>query len=137
MLHRILCAIDDTEPSRLALRAAADLSRDTGADLEIAMVHTVLRGSRGPAITIYTDEEVERTVTTAKAQARARGAYNVSSSVLMGSDIAAALVHHADETGVDHIVAGTRGKGTLARLLQGSVAIDMVNLAHCPVTIVR
>jgi nucleotide-binding universal stress UspA family protein len=137
MTRKILCAIDNSEPGRTALLTAAELARETGADLEVAMVNAILAGSRGPPVALYEDGEVDWFVARAAALAKTSGARNVSSTVLRGSDIARALVRHADETGADHIVTGTRGKGALARLLTGSVAADVVNMAHCPVTVAR
>lgn len=47
------------------------------------------------------------------------------------------IVERARELAVDEIVMGTRGRGPVAGLLLGSVAARVVQLAHCPVTLVR
>ncbi len=52
-------------------------------------------------------------------------------------DVAGAIVAYAEDNGVDHVVVGSGGKGAGSRLLVGSVSNDVVNRAHCPVTVVR
>jgi nucleotide-binding universal stress UspA family protein len=47
------------------------------------------------------------------------------------------IVEYAREVNADVIVIGTHGRGTLSRLLLGSVAERVVRLAPCPVLTVR
>ncbi len=54
-----------------------------------------------------------------------------------GSDIAGAIVDYAEKNSYHHIVTGSAGLTGAKRLLLGSVAADIVTLAHCPVTVVR
>ncbi len=51
--------------------------------------------------------------------------------------VAAAIIHRAEDEGVDLIVIGSRGSTGLRRVLLGSVAKDVVERAHCPVLVVR
>lgn len=48
-----------------------------------------------------------------------------------------AIVHYAEQEGVDLIVVGTRGRTGLKRILLGSTASSIVTYAHCPVMVVR
>lgn len=137
MTHKILCAIDGTEHGKAAVDAAAELSRISGAKLEIALVNAMLGGTRGPGILAHDDKEADAVVAEAAAEAKKKGAIQVSSTVLKARDIAEALVRYADDTGVDHIVTGTGGKNALSRLVLGSVATSVVNRAHCAVTVAR
>jgi nucleotide-binding universal stress UspA family protein len=50
---------------------------------------------------------------------------------------AAAILRYAEEHGVDLIVMGTHGRRGLPRLLLGSTAREVVQLAPCPVLTVR
>jgi nucleotide-binding universal stress UspA family protein len=43
----------------------------------------------------------------------------------------------AQETGADHIVMGTRGLGSLAGMVLGSVATKVLHLSPLPVTLVK
>jgi nucleotide-binding universal stress UspA family protein len=47
------------------------------------------------------------------------------------------IAHYATTQGVDQIVMGSRGLGTVGGLVMGSVAVKVVHLAHCPVTLVK
>jgi nucleotide-binding universal stress UspA family protein len=57
--------------------------------------------------------------------------------VMTSSSPAYAIVDYAGENGIDLIVMGTHGRGTLAHLVMGSVAERVVRLAPCPVLTVR
>ena len=50
---------------------------------------------------------------------------------------AAAIVDYAKDKRIDLIVAGTHGRGGVARLLLGSVTERVVRTAPCPVLTVR
>lgn len=47
------------------------------------------------------------------------------------------VAHYAATHHVDQIVMGSRGLGSVGGLLMGSVAMKVVHLAHCPVTLVK
>jgi nucleotide-binding universal stress UspA family protein len=55
----------------------------------------------------------------------------------LDEDAARGLVQTAQEMGVDVIVVGTHGLGTLGRLALGSVATGVVQHATCSVLVVR
>lgn len=47
------------------------------------------------------------------------------------------IARYASEVGVDQIVMGTHGRGSVGRLLMGSVATKVVQLAEVPVLLVK
>lgn len=47
------------------------------------------------------------------------------------------LLSQVDQHGIDHIVIGHSGRGTLVRWLIGSVSDNVLQQAHVPVTVVR
>ncbi|HOV79502.1 MAG TPA: universal stress protein [Bacillota bacterium] len=47
------------------------------------------------------------------------------------------IVEFAREGGFDHIVIGSRGMGSLKGIVMGSVSSKVINLAPCPVTVVK
>jgi nucleotide-binding universal stress UspA family protein len=53
------------------------------------------------------------------------------------SRIGGVIVNYAEKEMVDLIVIGTRGRSGFKKLLIGSVAIDVLHYAHCPVMIVK
>lgn len=52
-------------------------------------------------------------------------------------EVAEAIVRHAQGCRCDMIVMGTRGMGTVANLVLGSVATKVMHLSNIPVTLVR
>jgi nucleotide-binding universal stress UspA family protein len=55
----------------------------------------------------------------------------------IGPRIAETIVAYAEKNNYHHIVMGSAGRAGAARFLKGSVAQELVTLAHCPVTIAR
>ena len=51
--------------------------------------------------------------------------------------VAAAILNHAEERGVNIIVIGNRGNSGFKKMLLGSVASDIVTYSYCPVTVVK
>ncbi len=47
------------------------------------------------------------------------------------------IVNYAHAEGIKHIVIGSRGMGSLKGIVLGSVSSKVVQLAYCPVTIVK
>ena len=47
------------------------------------------------------------------------------------------IVKRAEELGCDGIIMGTQGRGTVGRLLLGSVAAKVEHLTKLPVTLVK
>lgn len=56
---------------------------------------------------------------------------------LVEGEIAETAVQYATQEQCDMIVMGTRGMGTVANLVLGSVATKVIHLAHIPVTLVK
>jgi nucleotide-binding universal stress UspA family protein len=51
--------------------------------------------------------------------------------------IAETIAQVARETGIDHIVMGARGLGSIQGLLLGSVATKVIHLAEVPITLIK
>ena len=56
--------------------------------------------------------------------------------VLIG-DVAHSIAQYAKDMGCDKIIIGSRGMGSLANLLLGSVATKIIHLTDIPVTLVK
>ena len=57
--------------------------------------------------------------------------------ILSSMKVSGVIVNFSEDTNVDLIVIGTRGRSGFKRLLLGSVASDTVMYAHCPVLVVK
>lgn len=136
MPRKILCATDGSKHSDQATAFAADLAKQTGAELIYLTVNPVLlaRGARSP---LFDDKEVKKALDSAAAAAKKAGVKNIKCVDASARDVGGAVVAYAEKNGVDHVIVGSGGKGAASRLLIGSVSNDVVNKAHCPVTVVR
>jgi len=142
-LNRILCPIDFSGPSRIALKHAADLAAISGG--EVIVLHivepVVYPVEYGMAPVPSMDLE-----TTATSNARDRiaeltaevfdRAARVRSQVVLGR-ADQTICDEAEATEADLIVLATHGLTGLKHLLLGSVAERVVRLAPCPVLTVK
>jgi nucleotide-binding universal stress UspA family protein len=139
-MQTILHPTDFAEPSQAALRFAVALARDYGARLVI--LHAV--ETMGPENVTY-GEAVSRPQPEAYRQrlwedvreVRPADALVPLEYVLAEGDPATAIIQMATERRCDLIVLGSHGRRGWRRLLEGSVAEQVVRRAPCPVLVVR
>jgi nucleotide-binding universal stress UspA family protein len=139
MIKKILCSVDDTDHSRAAVDLAAEIARAFGAELTLVAVNELMGavGRTGAASYLWEDAELKRVLDRSMEQAKAAGMTELKTSGLKSRDVARAITMYAEEIGADLIVVGTGGKGSISRLVLGSVSRDVVFRAHCPVTVAR
>jgi nucleotide-binding universal stress UspA family protein len=146
-IRRILLATDLSPASNEAADQALDLANDLAAELVILHVTdrsdlTGLRrraASDGPGGSAAGDahagearEEEARTLTT-----RARNVGIRTTFLAWEGEPGQAIVDAAWSEDVDLVVVGSHGRGTVGRLLLGSVSQHVVSNAGCPVLIAR
>lgn len=136
MKTRILCCMDNGEAADLALIAAVQLARKLQAVLMLFIVNPLLPG-RGAPIYLWPEDYVSALVEAATRKARWAGVAHVEPAHCRASDVAKAIVAHADESEADYIVLGTRSRSGVARALGGSVSRSVIANANCPVLVVR
>ena len=139
---KMLLATDGSEPSEVAVRAAAALSKilDSG-------VHVIYVAHEHPYLHAYYDlrhkEEEERLRREDLRKLDAcvdhvqKAGGDVAKSYLRVGEAAKEIVELAEELGVNLVVLGSRGHGPMRRVLMGSVSTNVLRHAHCSVLIVR
>jgi len=137
--RRLLLATDLGEASTSATEQAFDLAASLGAQLVAVSIidpgSLVLPGGRFRARIDQVRERLEREAQVLVARGRERG-IDVSFLVWTG-DPGDQIVAAAEAEGADMIVVGSHGRGTVGRLLLGSVSEHVVRNAGCPVLVVR
>lgn len=139
--QRLLCATDGSLPSERAIHYTVTLAEELGrpitfllvADGQLETVPAVWDEARVKAEDLPPDKELLSALKTALQ-------HNLLSVRLVrayGDDPAEAIVSYAERNGYHHIIVGSEGRTGAKRMLLGSVAGDVVNRAHCPVTVVR
>jgi len=137
---KILCPTDFSSGSRQALRVAARLACESGAELELVHVWYLPTPAFAidyafPADVIQrASDDAERALADALREAKALGVEHVTAKQLDGPPWSA-IVDAAE--GFDLIVIGTHGRTGLARVLLGSVAEKVIRHAACSVLAVR
>lgn len=127
MIRRIVVGYDFTEASDDALTWALDLAEPLQANINV--VH----------IADSSDDNDPKVIERRTALARVAddAGPRVTSQLALGSDVARALVNLAEEANADLIVVATRQVSAMQRWFLGSVAVELIRSAHCPVVTVR
>jgi nucleotide-binding universal stress UspA family protein len=133
----ILCPVDGSDHAAVGLAHAAELARLKGAHLTICAINLAVGGARGPMSNVWMDDEAKGLLAKAEADAKAAGAVDVGTAVLIAREAGPAIVTYAEEIGADQIVMGTGDKRGVKRFVLGSVASEVASTAGCSVTVAR
>lgn len=138
-IRRVLLATDLGHTSELATERAFDLARRHGAGLLVVSVIDPqdLRSLTGRLATRWDQVRDGRHDAALELVARGRETGVRVSFLVWTGDPGESIVSAAEAENVDLVVVGTHGRGTLGRLLLGSVSEHVVRNAPCPVLIVR
>jgi nucleotide-binding universal stress UspA family protein len=142
--NEILCAVDFSEPSRLAMLEACDIARRDGGSLTLVNVFEPPAGlamsdvvaPASPKVVAALEEELSRKLEAWRVEAEKRTLSPVAARVLPGMP-ALEIVRVAKEGGFDLVVLATHGRHGVKRLLLGSVAEQVVRDAPCSVLVSR
>jgi len=154
MLKKILVPVDGSENSFRALDYAMCLGGSFGAEIIVSHVSVpydisklletrMLKAGQNDADSAKEKELEARTkafagaLATAKRKTEEAGYANVIFREVVDLDPAERIAEQAESLGVDMIILGNRGLGTLASLLIGGVSTKLLGLAVCPVLIVK
>lgn len=140
-LNRILVATDGSENAELAIQAAVDLANGTVSELHV--VHAWRRVLPAPtyssavddAYRVYEQHAVDLLEEQVAFVEDKGGA--VTAAHLREGRPADTIAGLAEELDVDLLVLGSRGLGTIERLVTGSVSEGVVYLATCPTLLMR
>ena len=134
---KILLATDGSEDAVQATEAASDLAGKSGSELHIVHVwHDV----PGPYRRGFVKRELRRQGQEILAQ-QVQNIESIGGTVaqahLRGGRTSDEVIELSEELGVGLLVVGSRGMGTVRRILIGSHSEEIVHHAHVPVLVVR
>jgi nucleotide-binding universal stress UspA family protein len=132
--RKILLATDGSEDAELAGLAAASLSVGSGAELHI--VHAWQSVPHPLVDADLFEEEAARILKVQAERVADAGAAVRVAHLVMGPPVDA-ILDLGEEIGADLLVVGSRGHGTLERLILGSVSEGVVHHSTRPVLVVR
>lgn len=144
-IRKILCPVDFSAASRDALQFAADLARQTRA--ELVVLHVL---GETPLLSAYSGLPETTSVAGAEAAAKKElegllagelladltARAKVASASSAGGAIDRAILEQATAEGADLIVMGKHGRSALDYLFFGSVTDRVTRRATCPVVVV-
>ena len=128
-VRRIVVAYDD--PASVTLERAAELAESVGAELIITNVTAAIDAEDTADAARRAQAKLE------EAQRRLAGRDLLIDFVPIVGPPGEGIVRLADERGADLIVVGTRKKGFLERLVEGSVNQEVLRRASCDVLVVH
>ncbi|MFO7927369.1 MAG: universal stress protein [Halobacteriota archaeon] len=136
---RVLVPVDGSAPSDDALAYA--LEQFSTDDIVTLYVMDPVDGTTawGPGSVddwLSAAEERSETVLENATEVAAAAGVEIETESTVGRP-SKAIVEHAEERDIDHIVIGSHGRAGISRVLLGSVAETVVRRAHVPVTVVR
>lgn len=143
-MHALLVATDGSLAAGCALDEAIALAAETGAEVAAITVWRALQGDFGlayPSAAMLDDlleaerKHAEAALEDAKARAAAAGV-KITTRLATG-DPAEQICAYAREIDARLVAVGTRGYGSVASLLLGSVSNAIIRQAPCPVLVVR
>lgn len=122
---KILVGIDGSEHSEKALIEATSIAKKCLGFIKVVTVY-----KQGM------DEEAKKVLEEAEQHLKKEEVDHNLSSIL-GSNPSRALINIAKHENFDLIVVGSRGLGSAASILLGSVSRQVVSKAHCNVLVVK
>ncbi len=132
----ILTPVDGSEPSFRAVELAAKLTSGLDSKLTILAVHQYIVG-RKVTEDVLSQGEVDQVLRKSKSAAIAMGTKDVTVAEENSRDVAHTIVDYAEKNGIDLIVMGASGMGTIKSFVIGSISAEVLRKSICPVTIVH
>ena len=156
LFNKILVAVDGSEGSQRASKAALELAVKLKAELIVfhaigpisSDYRSALASTAGAMVPPISQEEIDAYYAYARRAALGMVGGTVSEAKERGlkvkidmpdavASVVEAIINHADHEHVDLIVVGTRGLGGFKKMLLGSVSSGVISHASCPVLVVR
>ena len=122
---RILVGIDGSDHSLWALLEAINIVRESSGFLKVITVYKQGKKEEAEKIRQKTQQYLEKEK------------IDYELTTILGSNPSRALVDTARNENFDLIVVGSRGLGSTASFLLGSISKQVVTKAHCDVLVIK
>src|ERR687894_1576851 len=133
---KILLATDGSEDARRATEAASDLAGKSGSELHVVHVWHDVPGFAHAFVKRELRRQGQEILDGQVQKIEASGG-TVTRAHLRGGRTSDEIIELSEELGVGLLVVGSRGLGTVRRILIGSHSEEIVHHAHVPVLVVR
>lgn len=143
MMKKLLCAIDGSYPSVRAVEIATEMAQALRVPIAFLTINPASK-RRAPQMQFWderiiaaADAQLNNVLADAASVARRAGLSDFTCIVVDGANIGTAIVGYAGKKGFDHIIIGSYRPAIRFGARLGTVAVDVVRRAYCPVTVVR
>ena len=133
---KILLATDGSEDARRATEASADLAGKSGSELHVVHVWHDVPGFAHAFVKRELRRQGQEILDEQVQKIEASGG-TVTQAHLRGGRTSDEVIELSEELGVGLLVVGSRGLGTVRRILIGSHSEEIVHHARVPVLVVR
>jgi nucleotide-binding universal stress UspA family protein len=141
MFQKMVVGVDGSDNSFRALDQAVQLAKQFSSELIMVFVVHIPVTSYSydvlGSLSVFNRLEEDGKDALAKCAEIASKAEVSSRTVLLSGDPAQGILDTATKEGADLLIVGSRGTGTLERLLIGSVSERVVRFSKCPVLVVK
>ena len=135
--RKVLLATDGSEDAILAARAAVDLSNRAGSELYVVHAWRSVPSARFGDFVRAKLEQEAREVLDDQAERIQRAGGKIAGAYLREGAPVDEILDLAEELESVLLVTGSRGRGSVQRLLMGSVSEGVAHGASCPVLVMR
>jgi nucleotide-binding universal stress UspA family protein len=133
---RILLATDGSEDAARATEAASDLASKSGAELHVVHVWQDVRGFAHNFVKRELRRQGQEVLDGQLEKIRTAGGEVAKAHLRMGRT-SNQIIALGNEIGAGLLVVGSRGLGTVRRILMGSQSEEIVHHAQVPVLVIR
>jgi nucleotide-binding universal stress UspA family protein len=134
---KILLAIDGSEDARRATEAAIDLANRSGSELHVVHVWHDVPGFAHAFVKRELKRQGQEILDEQVRKIKEEYGGKVTRAHLRGGRTSDEIIKLSEELGVGLLIVGSRGLGTVKRILIGSHSEEIVHHAHVPVLVVR
>ena len=137
---KVMLCTDGSECANKAVVFAAGFAEHYKVDLTILhVIEDIVQQKKLPNYPEFKEKKDKAEEILSQTKQLAKDCCNVVNykEKLACGPVSSEIVRIAEEERFDVIVIGTRGLRGLKRMLMGSVAAEVLQHAHCPVTVVR
>ena len=134
---RVLIATDGSNGAERAIELAGSLAWPVGTELRVCTVFEPIEPILGADWAQQEDaEELAHATLDPTTEALSHTGLKISRALMRGRP-ATKIVEAAEDLGADLIIVGSRGHGTIASMVLGSVSAEVSDHAPCPVLVAR
>lgn len=140
MRRRIVVPLDGSAFAEAALPAATRMARQTGAHLELVMVHQPQLTGASPMAAMDLDARIrehEIGYLTQQAERIATDSYLAATTAVLDGPVVSKLASHAQSRRGALVVMSTHGRTGIRRFFLGSTADRLIRELHCPILLVN